>query len=653
MKRFIKVLLALLFLPLLFAAQLTVAVGQSEFATPGENLVVEGIPNIPAALAEEVNRYTEFRYAGLSNWHPTRREMLINTRFADTNQIHLVKFPGAVRTQLTFFKDSVGGSSFQPTRGDYFVFSKGVGGNENYQKYRYDFATGAITLLTDGKSRNTGGAWSNAGDKYVYESTRRNGEDLDIWMMNPADPKSNHMLAQLKGGGWGTSEFSPDDRQLLVNEYVSANESYLWLMDAATGDKTLITPKGEAEKVLYGSAQFSKDGKGIYVTTDRESEFQRLAYIDLATKKHTYLTASINWDVEYFALSWDGKTIAFVTNEDGLSTLHLFDAVRRKELPAPKLPAGVLGSLEWHRNNNDLGFGLESARSTYDTYSLNVKSGKIERWTESETGGLNTASFSQPEVVRWKTFDGKMISGLYYQPPAKFAGKRPVIIDIHGGPEGQSRPWFQGENNYFVNEMGIALIQPNVRGSTGYGKTFLKLDNGFLREDSYKDIAALLDWIKTRPDLDADRIMVTGGSYGGHMTLAIATFYPDRIRCALDVVGPSNFVTFLENTSAYRRDLRRVEYGDERDPRMRAFLDHIAPLNNAKKIVKPLFVVQGGNDPRVPLSESQQIVQTVRTNGTPVWYLMAKDEGHGFAKKKNREFQLYSTVLFIKEYLLK
>jgi len=648
MRDFMKIIISLL-----LASSVMVAVAQTDLVSPGDNLVVEGIPNIPLAMAEQINRYTEFRFAGLSNWHPTRREMLISTRFADTSQIHLVKFPGGARTQLTFFRDSAGGASYQPTHGNYFLFSKGAGGNENYQKYRYDFATGEISLLTDGKSRNTGGAWSNAGNWYAYESTHRNGEDVDIWIMNPSDPKSNRMLSQLKGGGWGVYEFSPDDKQMLVGEGISANESYLWLMNAATGDKTLITPKGESEKVVYGAAQFSKDGRGIYVTTDRDSEFQRLAYIDLATKKHTYLTPSISWDVEFFALSWDGKTIAFITNEDGLSVLHLFDTARRKELPAPKLPAGVIGSLEWHRNNHDLGFGLESARATYDTYSLDVKSGKIDRWTESETGGINTQNFSLPEVVRWKTFDDKMISGLYYKPPAKFSGKRPVIIDIHGGPEGQSRPWFQAENNYFVNELGIAVIQPNVRGSTGYGKTFVKLDDGFLREGSYKDIASLFDWIKTRSDLDPDRIMVTGGSYGGHMTLAVATFYADRIRCALDVVGPSNLVTFLENTSAYRRDLRRVEYGDERDPKMREFLNRIAPLNNANKIVKPLFVVQGGNDPRVPLSESQQIVGTVRKNGTPVWYLMAKDEGHGFAKKQNRDFQLYATVLFMKEYLLK
>ena len=640
-------------LSLLLAAGAMVVVAQNDVVSPADNLVADGIPRIPAAMAEEINRYTEFRSAGFNNWHPVKREMLINTRFAETSQIHVVKFPGGARTQLTFFKDSVEGASYQPTRGDYIIFSKGSGGNENYQKYRYDFATGAITLLTDGKSRNTGGVWSHSGDRYVYESTRRNGEDVDLWVVNPLDPKSDRMLAQLKGGGWGVGEFSPDDKQLLVGEYISANESYLWLMDSVTGNKTLITPKGAAERVVYGAAQFSKDGKGIYAITDRDSEFQRLAYIDLASKKHTYLTPSINWDVEFFALSWDGKTIGFITNEDGLSALHLFDTARGKELPAPKLPAGVIGALEWHQNNRDLAFGLESARAPYDTYSLDVKTGKIERWTESETGGINTQNFSLPEVVRWKTFDGKMISGLYYKPPAKFSGKRPVLINIHGGPEGQSRPWFQAEGNYFINELGIAVIQPNVRGSTGYGKTFVKLDDGFLREASYKDIASLLDWIKTRPELDTDRIMVNGGSYGGHMTLAVATFYADRIRCALDAFGPSNLVTLLENTSAYRRDLRRVEYGDERDPKMREFLNRIAPMNNANKIVKPLFVIAGGNDPRVPLSESEQIVRKVRQNGTPVWYLMARDEGHGFAKKPNRDFQLYAAVMFMKEYLLK
>jgi dipeptidyl aminopeptidase/acylaminoacyl peptidase len=643
----------LLLLSLLLLASTVPAAAQDEVIAPGDNLVVEGVPKIPASLAEEVGRYTEFRGAGLASWHPTRREMLIGTRFADTSQVHYVKFPGGARTQLTFFKENVGGARFQPTDGSYFVFQKDKGGNEQYQKYRYDFATGNVTLLTDGKSRNTGGVWSNKGDRLAYSSNRRSADDMDLWVVNPSDPKSDRVLAEFKGGGFGASDWSPDDRQLLVGEYVSANESYIWLVDAATGEKTLVTPKGGAEKVLYGGAQFSRDGRGLYVTTDRDSEFQRLAYIDLATKKHTYLTDHIKWDVDEFSLSWDGKMIAFVSNEDGLGVLHLLDTKTGKERPVPKLPVGVLDNLRWHKNNRDLGFGVDSARSTYDVYSLDVQTNKVERWTFSETGGINIENFPEPELVRWKSFDGRQISGFLYRPPAKFAGKRPVVIDIHGGPEGQSRPWFQGTNNYLLNELGVAIILPNVRGSTGYGKTFLKLDNGLLREDSYKDIGALLDWIKTRADLDADRVMVTGGSYGGHMTLAVATYYPERIRAALDVVGPSNFVTFLENTSGYRRDLRRVEYGDERDPKMREFLTRTAPLTNASKIVRPLFVVQGGNDPRVPLSESVQMVETVRKNGTPVWYLMAKDEGHGFGKKKNQDFLFYSTVLFIREHLLK
>ena len=562
--------------------------------------------------------------------------------------------PGGARYQLTFFPDRVAGARYTPKSGDYFVFGKDVGGGEWFQTYRYDFATGNVTLLTDGgRSQNGLGVWSNAGDRTVYGSTRRNGKDRDIWTMNPADPKTNRLLLEVEGGGWGAQDWSPDDKQIVVGEGISVNESYLWLVDVASGERKLLTPKGGAVKVAYGGAAFSKDGKGLYVTTDKDSEFQRLAYIDLATGAHTYLTSHINWDVDEFELSYDGKTIAFVPNEDGIGVLHLLDTATGKEKPAPKLPAGSVFGIEWHRNNRDLAFHLASARAPSDVYSVHVTTGKVDRWTFSETGGINTESFSDFELIRWKTFDGKMISGFLYKPPARFTGKRPVIINIHGGPESQFTPGFLGRNNFYLSELGVAIIFPNVRGSTGYGKTFVQLDNGMKRMDSVRDIETLLDWIKTRPDLDSDRIMVTGGSYGGFMTLAVATNYNDRIRCSLDVVGVSNFVTFLENTEAYRRDLRRVEYGDERDPEMRAYLNKIAPANNAQKITKPLFVVQGANDPRVPRTESEQMVATVRKNGSPVWYLMAKDEGHGFAKKKNQDFQFYATVQFIQEHLLK
>ena len=626
---------------------------QEAAIAPNENLVAEGIPSIPATLAETVDRYTQFRSASLSSWHPTKREMLISTRFADTPQVHLVKFPLGSRQQITFFPERVSGATYQPTQGDYFVFSKDIGGNEFSQNYRYNFETGDVTLLTDGKSKNSRGVWSNRGDRIIYTSTRRTGQDTDFYSIDPASPQSDRLLSTVEGGGWGGLSWSPDDQQLLIQEYVSVNESYLWLVDTRSGEKTLITPKNGKEKISYQGGVFSKDGKGLYVVSDRDSEFSRLAYVDLATSQPTYLTSQIPWDVEDFDLSEDGKHLAFVTNEDGASVLHVLETATRDEISLPKLPVGLVYGITWHRNNQDLGFTLISARSTADVYSLNLVTNKVDRWTESETGGLNTAKFSAPELVRWRSFDDKSISGFLYRPSAKFTGKRPVIIDIHGGPEGQFRPVFLGRANYYLNELGVAMIFPNVRGSTGYGKTFLKLDNGFLREDSVKDIGALLDWITTQPDLDKDRILVTGGSYGGYMSLAVATHYSDRIRAAIDIVGISNFVTFLERTEGYRRDLRRVEYGDERDPKMREFLLKISPVNNADRIQKPLFVIHGKNDPRVPLNEAEQIVATVRKNQVPVWYLMAKDEGHGFSKKKNVDFQFYATVTYVKETLLK
>lgn len=620
---------------------------------PGDNLVVEGIPAIPASIGDDVARYTEFRSASISSWHPTRREMLISTRFGDTNQVHLVKMPGGARTQLTFSRERSGGASYRPKTGEFFVFNKDIGGNEFFQYYRYDLANGATTLLTDGKSRNTGWNWSNKGDLAVYTSTRRNGRDNDLYIINPKDPKSDRLLLQLDGGGWGVSDWSPDDSKLLLGEFVSANESYGWIVDVATGTKTLVTPKGGADKVAYNGGRFTGDGRAIYVGTDKDSEFTRIAHVDLATKQHTYLTDHIKWDVDSMQLSPDGKTIAFVTNEDGVGRLRLLDTVSRKEKPAPKLPVGIVSGIRWHDNGRELGFNLSSARLATDVFSLDVRTGKLDRWTESETSGLNTANFSEAELVRWKSFDSRDISGFLYMPPAKFTGPRPVVINIHGGPEGQSRPGFLGRSNYYLNELGIAMVYPNVRGSSGFGKTFLKLDNGFLREDTYKDIGALLDWIATQPRLDARRVMVTGGSYGGHMAFAVAHLYNDRISASLPVVGISNLVSFLERTESYRRDLRRMEYGDERDPKMREFMLRTAPLNHAAKIKKPIFVVQGGNDPRVPLNEAQQMVKTVRENKGPVWYLMAKDEGHGFNKKRNQDFQFYATVMFMKEYLLK
>ena len=618
---------------------------------PGDNLVIDGVPPLPASIVEEVRRYTESRPARLADWHPIERGMLVSTRFGNTLQIHRVKMPGGARTQLTFFDEPVAGASYEDKQGRYFLFARDVGGNEFDQLYRYDLANGAVTLLTDGgRSQNGGGVWSTKGDRIAYGSTRRNGADRDVYVMDPTDPRSDRRLLQVTGGGWWPLDWSADDSRLLMVEYMSITRSRLWLVDTTTGQRS---PVGDPdEQVAYGGGEFSADARGIYVTTDKGSEYQRLGYLDLNTNGYTPLTTDLKWDVEEFDLSRDGKTIAFVINEAGASKLYLLNTASRRSRPVAGAPQGVVSSLAWHHSSREFGFSLNSARSTSDVYSVNVTTGAVSRWTESELGGLIASDLSEPELIRWNSFDGLEITGFYYRPPARFTGKRPVIINIHGGPESQARPTFLGRSNYFLHELGVAIIYPNVRGSSGYGKTFVSLDNGFKREDSVKDIGALLDWIARQPDLDPARVMVTGGSYGGYMTLAVATHYSDRLRAAVDIVGISNFNTFLKNTESYRRDLRRVEYGDERDPEMSAFFEKIAPLNNAGRIAVPLFVVQGGNDPRVPLSEAEQMVERVKQNRKPVWYLMARDEGHGFDKKQNADYLFYSWVMFVRQYLL-
>jgi dipeptidyl aminopeptidase/acylaminoacyl peptidase len=636
---------------LLFLSLTSLSPAQEPAIKPNDALILENIPPIPASIAEKAAKYTDYRTATMYGWHPMKREILIGTRFADTVQVHQVATPGGARTQMTFFGDRVTDGSSQPHKGDFFLFRKDVGGGEWYQIFRFDVASGDVTMLTDGKSRNSEFIWSNKGDRIAYAGTLRNNADLDFYVIDPAaKPEPRKPLTENQGGGWQVRDWSPDDRTLLATENISINESHLWAVDVASGTKKRLTPEGE--KVAYQPIGFSRDGKGVYVATDKDGEFQRLAYMDIAGGGLKYLNND-PWDVEDAALSGNRQSLAYVVNENGLSTLQVLDLKPGKPRSLPKLPTGQITALHWSENNRDVAFSLNSAQSPSDVYSVNVQTAKLDRWTYSETGGIPSQNFVEPKLVKWKSFDGKEISGWLYAPKVKPAsGKYPVVINIHGGPEGQSRPGFLGRTNYWINELGAVVIYPNVRGSTGYGKTFSQLDNGFLRDNTYKDIGALLDWIGQQPDLDSQRVMVTGGSYGGHMTLAVATRYSSRVACSVDVVGISNLVTFLEHTESYRRDLRRLEYGDERDFKMRAYLESIAPMNHVKDITKPMMVVAGVNDPRVPKSESDQIVKSLEESGTPVWYLAAKDEGHGFQKKKNADFQFYTTVLFMRRYLL-
>ncbi|MEZ4385519.1 MAG: S9 family peptidase [Nannocystaceae bacterium] len=625
----------------------------ARFLAIPESVVVDGVPPIPKEIAAEVGAYAEARSAGVVTWHPAADALLILTRFAETPQLHEVRGPGGARHQLTFFDDRVLGATYPPkSDGSFFVFAKDVGGDEFAQSWRFDRATGQVTLLTDGESRNSLGPWSPDGRQMVYTSTRRTGKDNDFYIVDPRDPTTDRLFAENDGGGWRPADWSRDGATILGLDYKSVNESSLWTFDVATGERAEVTPT-LPEPVSWGGGVFTADGKGVLSASDWESEFRHIVRIDVASREITDVVPAVQWDMSRYVVTEDRGRMAVAINENGFSKLHLYDLPSGRERPLKAaMPKGRILSMSWHPDGQRLAFTLSSARSPSDAYVLDVKKQEVTRWTSSEVGGLDPSTFAEPEAIAWKSFDEREIPGLYYRPPARFEGKRPVMILIHGGPESQARAGFITRLNYYLSELGIAIIYPNVRGSTGYGKSYTRLDNGRLREDSVKDIGALLDWVAAQPELDKDRVMIMGGSYGGYMTLASAVHYADRIRGAVDIVGISNFVSFLENTKPYRQDLRRAEYGDERDPEMRAFLESISPLRQAAKITKPLFVIQGRNDPRVPASEAEQIVATMKGTGTPVWYLEAKDEGHGFKKKTNQDFQMYATVLFVKTYLL-
>jgi dipeptidyl aminopeptidase/acylaminoacyl peptidase len=531
------------------------------------------------------------------------------------------------------------------------------GGSEEFRLYRRDFATGASVAFSPEGERAILGGWSRKGDRIAFTTSLvdRNNPDRTartrVHVVDPAEPHKGRVAATLEGGSWASLRFSEDGRRLVFIESVSSTDTRVWILDIASGQKRRVAGGGR-EPVAYRDPYFSRDGKGLYVTSDKGGEYRRLVYLPLGGGAEKALTAHLKHDVENFEISFDANLIAFVTNERGNGVLRFIDLKTSKELPRPPLVDGVIGGLEWRRGSSEVGFHISSARSAGDVFSYDVKENRLTRWTNGNNPELNTSAFVEPRLVAWKSFDGLEISGFHYHPPARFAGKRPVIVNIHGGPAAQARPGFNGRNNYYTNELGIAMIYPNVRGSSGFGKTFLKLDDGRKREDSVKDIGALLDWIAAQPDLDAGRVMVMGGSYGGYMALACAFHYADRIAGAVSTVGISNFVTFLERTESYRRDNRRAEYGDERDPAMRAFLESISPLSHAARMTRPMLIMQGRNDPRVPYTESEQIVATLRSRGTPVWFMMASDEGHGFARRPNADYAFYAITEFARRNLL-
>ncbi|HTI52524.1 MAG TPA: prolyl oligopeptidase family serine peptidase [Planctomycetaceae bacterium] len=606
------------------------------------------VPVVPPELAERLRQYQNTRSAAFRGWSPDGKGILIATRFADTAQLHRVYEPGGRREQVTFFNEPVDGGFIPQAKDGALLVTMSRGGNENGQVYFLDRKTGRSQLLTDGESRNLLEVTRHDGLKLIVGSNLRNGRDTDLYIADPRKPGSMQLLMQVDNEHWSAADWSRDGKTLLINRYVSINENYPALFDLATQKKTAIPIPGGGP-AAFGALKFTPDGKSAYVATDARGEFQQLARIDLATMNYAWLTDDIHWDVDAIEVEPHTGTVAFTVNEDGAGALYLLENGKRRRI---ELPLGVVASLEFSPDGKQLGLSLARPDAPADAYTLNLADGKLTRWTYSEVGGLDPDTFIVPRRIQFESFDGRKIPAYSFVPRQASKERRvPVVIDIHGGPEGQYRPLFSGVEQFYLNELGLAVIHPNVRGSAGYGKTYLKLDNADKRDESVRDIGGLLDWIAQQPELDASRVAVSGGSYGGFMVLASLTHFSDRIKAGVDIVGIASFRTFLKNTSAYRQDLRRAEYGDERDPAMQAYFEKIDPLNHTDRIRSSLLVIHGKNDPRVPFSEAEQIADRVRAGGKPVWTVYADNEGRGFARKANRDYMTAVLVLFFRESL--
>ncbi len=611
-------------------------------------LVFEGIPPTDPALLQSLQPYLHSRSATFLDW-TADGAVLIKTRFGETEQVHQVAGAGGARLQRTFSADPVFWAR-AAKQGGGFVFSKDQSGDENYQLY-YGAPNGTVRQLTEGAFIHGSAVWAHDGKRLAYYGNDRDTLSYDVYVVDATGTAAPALLVGGHQDTWYPLDWSFDDTKLLVWKFVSANESSLYAADTTTGALTPIEA-GKSRGAGIRSARFAANGRSVYVLTNEDGEVAQLKLWDPLTHEDRRITPASPWDVEDFDVSADGRYVAYILNEDGRSRLSILDTLARTEIAPPGIPEGLIGNPRFDKGGTRLAMSVESATAPRDAYVFDIEHNKLERWTHSEAGPLDAKTLVAPELARFPTWDregghARMLSAYVYR-PQKSAGV-PVLIDIHGGPEGQARPGWDPFIQFLVHDLGYAVVSPNVRGSSGYGKSFLALDNGALREDAVRDIGSLLVWIGAQPQFDRDKVVVMGASYGGYMALASMVAYGERLRGGIDLAGISNFVNFLSNTAGYRRDLRRAEYGDERDTHMRAFLERISPLDNAARIRKPLLVAAGKNDPKVPVSESDQLVWRVRSNGGEVWYLLAKDEGHGFARKANRDAYLETVASFLQK----
>lgn len=623
-------------------------------------LVMEDIPAIPASLPQTLSRYQNIRSARFAGWSEDSRHIFIKTRFGLVKQLHRVDVPGGARYQLTYGREPIGEVVGQPNNHQ-LAFTRDKGGDEFDQVFLLDSENGMTRMLSDGSALNNRMAWDRQGRHLAYRSTRRNGRSNDIWIQNVESTDNATLLHKADDGAlWKPVDFSRDGQKVLIQQFISVADSRIYVKDMNTGALRLLAGNAENPASNIAAGFDRTDNYVLFVTNQRNDEAE-LASINLnGPADITFVSSRGGWDISRFTLSPDRKRGVFISNEGGVSRLYLLDPERMTYKLVDSIPLGLLSDLVFSPDSKKLGMTLNSASSPNDAFVLDLGRKpltykKLTRWTYSEVGGLDTRKFSMPVAVNFPSpVDDQRgvipIPAFVYLPPGD--GPFPVIIHVHGGPENQFRPHFNSDFQLWIDQLGAAVIAPNIRGSLGYGPEYITLDNGYQRESAVQDIGALLDWIAQQPLLDENRVAVIGASYGGYIALASAVHFSDRLRASVDRLGISNFVTFLENTQDYRRELRRAEYGDERDPEMRAFLERISPLNNTDKIKIPLFVQQGQNDPIVPMSESEQMVTALREQGQTVWYMNAMNEGHGFHKKENSDLYQQVTFLFLKKFLL-
>ena len=621
------------------------------------NLVSDGIPAVSEELRASLRRYQNTRPAGFVGWLPDDSGALISVRFGEVPQLAKVTQLEGMRTQLTFFDEPVTAAEVSPNpEVNGAIFAKDRGGDEYFQLHFLSFADASTRLLTDGKSRNEGPIFAPDGHRFAYSSTQRTSRDFDIWI-GDLNSREAHRLVVQSGGTWNPLDFSDDGKSLLVREWISALDSRIHRLDLASG---------KLERIQVGrgisadsAARFEPDGRHVLVLSDALGEYRSLVRVDLQSGVALRQLPKLSWDVEEFDISADGTHLAVLRNIDGNSTITIHDRNQDlAETASIALDNGVVAHCEFNHAGTEIGFAVSGPQIPGDVFSRRLGSGLLSRWTRGETGGIDPNTFVVPTLFHFGAQDPdpklmnlpRQIPAHLYQPLG--TGPFPVLIIIHGGPEAQARPAFSEFIQFMVRERGVAVIVPNVRGSSGYGKTYLALDDGLKREDSVRDIGDLIGWVGTQKQLDRSRVGVYGGSYGGFMVLSSLVNYSEQLRAGVDIVGISSLVTFLENTNPYRVDQRRPEYGDERDPKMREFLTRISPLTNVDKIRRPLLIIQGANDPRVPRSEAEQILEAVRGKGQTAWYLLALDEGHGFKKKSNRDRMGEVVVQFLDQHLL-